>query len=387
MDKILLVKYGEIALKGLNRPLFERKLINNIKRKIIDIGGIKVTKSQGRIYIEPESKEYDFLKSVEKIKKVFGIISVSVVYKLKSDFNIIKESAVNIMKEKCNQNMTFKVETKRGDKSFEKNSMMVSREVGEYILENINFLKVDVIKPEIKLYIEIREETYIYTESTNAYGGLPVGTNGKGLLLLSGGIDSPVSGWMMAKRGMEIDAIHFYSYPYTSERSKDKVIDLAKILADYTISINLHIIPFTEIQEKINEKFPKDYNTIIMRRVMINISEKVAMETNSEALITGESMGQVASQTIKSLIATDEVSNIPIFRPLIGMDKIEVINFAKRIGTYETSILPYEDCCTVFVAKHPKTKPKLEDIHMMEAKVDMTDMINDAVNNKESIRF
>ncbi|NJD03030.1 MAG: tRNA 4-thiouridine(8) synthase ThiI [Ruminiclostridium sp.] len=283
--------------------------------------------------------------------------------------------------------LTFKVETKRGDKRFPLQSPEINAQLGEYILDNIPGLKVDVHNPSFTLYVEVRESTYIYSVIIPSNGGLPVGTNGKAILLLSGGIDSPVAGWMMAKRGVEIEAVHFYSYPYTSERAKDKVIELGKILARYCNRINLHIVPFTEIQLEINEKCPQDQITIVMRRAMMVISEMIAVKTGAQALITGESMGQVASQTIQSLAVTNAAVKMPVFRPLIGMDKNEVIEIARKIDTFETSILPYEDCCTVFVAKHPKTRPRLEEIEKHEAGLQLTGLIEKAVDNTEVIQL
>lgn len=389
MKNVILVRYGEIILKGLNRPVFEEKLINNIKKNIRDLGKVSIIRSQARIYIEPENDDYDFTAAMEKLVKVFGIVSVSPVWKIESDFEKIKEHSLVMIKEILSKRdyKTFKVETKRGNKRFPMESPEISRELGAYILDNISTLKVDVNNPEFTFYVEVRESTYIYSEKIPANGGMPLGTNGKAVLLLSGGIDSPVAGWMMAKRGVEIEAVHFYSYPYTSERAKEKVLDLAKILSGYCYQLNVHVVPFTDIQLEINEKCPEEQLTIIMRRVMMIISERIANKVGALALITGESMGQVASQTIQSLAVTNAVVDMPVFRPLIGMDKNEVIDIARRIGTFETSILPYEDCCTVFVAKHPKTRPQLEKIIMAESKLDIEDMINKAIENTEVIRI
>lgn len=396
MKKVILVRYGEIILKGLNRPVFEDKLIHNIKKSLNGLGKINVSRSQARIYIEPASEDYDFEAAIERLVKVFGIVSVSLVFKINSDIEGIKQHALEITMKIVDEGrysilssgeITFKVETKRGNKKFPMQSPEISSELGAYILNNIPGLKVDVHNPSFTIYIEVREYTYIYSEIIPSNGGLPTGTNGKALLLLSGGIDSPVAGWMMAKRGVEIDAVHFYSYPYTSERAKDKVVQLTKLLALYCSKINLYVVPFTEIQLEINEKCPQDQITIIMRRAMMLISEKIALKTGSEALITGESMGQVASQTIQSLAVTNAAVKMPVFRPLIGMDKNEVIDIARKINTFETSILPYEDCCTVFVAKHPKTKPRLEEIQRYEADLQLSDLINNAVENIEIIRI
>jgi thiamine biosynthesis protein ThiI len=388
MKKIILVRYGEIILKGLNRPIFEEKLMSNIKRNLYGLGKIDVIRSQGRIYIEPQEEGYEFDSAMERVRNVFGVVSVSPVWKIRTDFEEIKANSLIFVNEllERKQHSTFKVETKRGNKKFPMESPEICRELGAHILENIPSLKVDVNNPSFILFVEVREYTYIYSEIINAHGGLPLGTNGKAALLLSGGIDSPVAGWMMAKRGVEIEAVHFYSYPYTSERAKEKVIELSRILAGYCFQINLHIVPFTEIQLEINEKCPHDQNTIIMRRVMMMISERIAQSTGALSLITGESMGQVASQTMHSLAVTNAVVSMPVFRPLIGMDKNEVIEIARKIGTFETSILPYEDCCTVFVAKHPKTRPQLDKIIQSESVLDLEELIDRAVNGTEVMK-
>lgn len=387
MKKVILVRYGEILLKGLNRPVFEDRLIKNIKRKLYGLGKISVRKSQSRIYIEADDSEYDFDSAIDRLKKVFGIVSLSVVIKVKTDFDIIKKRVLDLVDEVKTRDKlkTFKVETKRGNKRFPMKSQEISCEIGAAILEKNSDISVDVNNPDFVVYLEVREETYIYTEKIDASCGMPTGTNGKAMLLLSGGIDSPVAGYCIAKRGVEIQAIHFYSYPYTSERAKDKVIELAKIVSDYCYGIKLHIVPFTDIQLEINEKCPSGEMTIIMRRVMMRIAEKVARKEGAMALITGESIGQVASQTMDGLYVTDDAVNMPVFRPLIGMDKNEVIEIARKIDTFETSILPYEDCCTVFVAKHPNTKPKLEKIKKFEQALDIDELIDKAIENIEVI--
>ncbi len=387
MNKIILVRYGEIILKGLNRPVFEDKLIGNIKNAIFKFGKARVIKSQGRIYIEPQEENYDFDSVLTKVAKVFGVVSVSPVWKVETDYEIIKDTSLKMASKLVEEKgyKTFKVETKRGNKRFPMQSPEISADVGGFILENIPKLSVDVKNPDFILYLEVRESTYIYSEMLKAQGGMPLGSNGKAMLLLSGGIDSPVAGWMMGKRGVEIEAVHFYSYPYTSERAKQKVIDLAQIMAQYCGKIRLHVVPFTEIQLKINDNCPEEQLTIIMRRLMMKIAEQIAVKVNAMALITGESMGQVASQTMHGLYCTDAAVNMPVFRPLIGMDKVEVVDIARRIETFDTSVLPYEDCCTVFVAKHPQTKPKLEKILTSESVVDFEPLINAAVENTEVI--
>lgn len=389
LKKIILVRYGEIALKGLNKPFFETELIRNIKKTLYGLGVISVSKSQSRIFIEPENDHaYDFNRALNLLSKIFGIVSVSPAYKIDSDFQNIIETTIMVVKEMMNPtHKTFKVHAKRGDKKFPLDSPQINMEIGGVILENFSQLNVDVHNPDFILYIEVREFTYIYSEIISAQGGMPIGTNGKAMLLLSGGIDSPVAGWMMAKRGVKLDAIHFYSYPYTSERSKEKVIDLAKILKTYCYNINLHIVPFTEIQLKLNDTCPKDLMTILMRRYMMTISETIALKNKCKALITGESLGQVASQTMESIAVTNSSVQIPVLRPLIGLDKTEVVDISRKIGTFETSILPYEDCCTVFVPKHPKTKPVLSEIIEIENKIDIKDLINYAINKIEIIKL
>ncbi len=390
MKKVILVRYGEIILKGLNRPVFEEKLMNNIKKTLYGMGKVNIIRSQARIYIEPVFDDFDFDMSIAKLLKVFGIVSVSPVWKIETDFDSIKSHSLDMAKQLCNKlqnkdGISFKVETKRGNKRFPMESPEICATLGEHLLDNIPGLRVDVHNPDFTVFVEVRESTYIYSEIFPSNGGLPVGTNGKAMLLLSGGIDSPVAGWMLAKRGVEIEAVHFYSYPYTSERAKEKVITLAKILAGYCYRIRLHVIPFTDIQLKINDNCPSEYITIIMRRAMMRISEIIARKNGAEALITGESMGQVASQTMQGLAVTNAVVTMPVFRPLIGMDKNEVIEIARKIDTFETSILPYEDCCTVFVAKHPKTRPRLDEVERLEAAYTLGDLIDKAVENEEII--
>ncbi len=395
MKKVILIRYGEIILKGLNRPLFEDKLVKNIRRAVYGLGEVDILNSQGRIFIEPMDDSFDFEAAVSKVIRVFGIVSVSIVLKIESDFEEIKKHCLILAKEKIHnlpniredsqRVVTFKVEAKRGDKKFPMKSPEICSKVGAYLLDNLPALKVDVHNPDFIVYIEVRDNTFVYCDIIQSYGGLPIGTSGKAMLLLSGGIDSPVAGWMMAKRGMEIEAVHFYSYPYTSERAKEKVISLAKIMSEYCYRIKLHIVPFTQIQLEINDKAPYEQITIIMRRAMMKIAEMIAQKNRCHALITGESLGQVASQTVQGLAVSNAAVQMPVFRPLIGMDKNEVIEIARKIGTFETSILPYEDCCTVFVAKHPKTKPRLSEILYIEAGLKLDDLIEKAINDMEII--
>ncbi len=389
MKTVILVRYEEIFLKGLNRPLFENKLIKNMKQALYGLGQIKIIKAQSRIYVEPDNENYPLDEAINRLTKVFGISSVSPVWKLQTNKDTIYEKSIEMVKgilKKCNYK-TFKVATKRGDKKFPLNSMEVSKELGAILLQNIPELKVDVINPDFVLHVEIREFSYVYSEIVPGVKGLPVGSNGLATLLISGGIDSPVAGWMIAKRGVKLEAVHFYSYPYTSERAKDKVIELIKIISEYNLGIKLHIIPFTDIQMAINQSCPHDYITIIMRRFMMKIAERIALKSGSLGLVTGEAIGQVASQTMESLLVTNSAVSLPVYRPCIGMDKSEIIDISRRIETFETSILPYEDCCTVFVAKHPVTKPQLEKTIELESVLDIEELIQKAIDGSEIMEF
>ncbi|ABP67344.2 thiamine biosynthesis/tRNA modification protein ThiI [Caldicellulosiruptor saccharolyticus DSM 8903] len=387
--KAILIRYGELALKGLNRPFFEEKLVRNIRRKLKDlknVENISITKEQGRIFIENLS-ENDFYFAIEKLKKVFGLVGFTICEVVEKQVEAIKSAALNIaLNEIQKGKKTFKVETKRADKTFELRSPELSRLIGAHILKNLADkygLKVDVHNPDFEVNIEIRDKAYVYSSEEKGIGGMPLGTGGKAHLLLSGGIDSPVAGFMIAKRGVEIEAVHFYSFPYTGEKAKEKVIDLCRVLAQFTDRLKLYIVPFTEIQTTIYEKCNERYLTIIMRRFMMKIAERIAKKNGGLALVTGESIGQVASQTIESIICTNAAVSMPVLRPLIGMDKEEIIRIAKNIGTYDISILPYEDCCTVFVPKHPKTKPKLEEVIKEEEKLDVSSLIENAISNTE----
>ena len=377
-----LIKYAEIAIKGKNRGLFEEALVKQIKyalKKSVPAesleqeglaGFFEVTKASGRIYIEC-LKEFDLDEVVGNLRCVFGITGICPVRHVADEgFDKLSEEVIRFVDEVYpDKHKTFKVNARRARKDYPLNSQEINMELGGRILDRFPELKVDVHTPEIWLNIEIRERIYIYSETIPGPGGMPVGTNGKGMLLLSGGIDSPVAGYMIAKRGVKIDAVYFHAPPYTSERAKQKVIDLAKIVAKYSGPIYLHVINFTDIQMEIYEKCPKDELTIIMRRYMMRIAEDLAKQSECLGLITGESIGQVASQTMQSLNCTNEVCTLPVYRPLIGFDKQEIIERSEQIGTYETSILPYEDCCTIFVAKHPVTKPNLNIIKRSEKRL------------------
>lgn len=384
-----LIKYAEIAIKGKNRYLFEDALVKQMRLALEPVeGDFRVIKEQGRVYVLcPE--EYDFDEAVEALQRVFGIVGISpvVIYE-DQGFEQMGKDVVSYMKARYPEfSGTFKVYTRRARKSYPINSMEVSASLGGLILDAFPEASVDVHNPQLTLSVEIREKIYVYSETIPGSGGMPVGTNGKAMLLLSGGIDSPVAGYMVAKRGVGLDAVYFHAPPYTSERAKQKVVDLAKKVAAYTGPIRLHVVNFTDIQLSIYDKCPHDELTIIMRRYMMRIAETLAKKCGCLGLITGESIGQVASQTMQSLLVTNEVCTLPVYRPLIGFDKQEIVEISEKIDTFETSILPYEDCCTIFVAKHPVTKPKLdviqrseqrlsEDIdHLVEAALETTEII------------
>jgi len=389
MEKVILARYEEIFLKGLNKNVFENRLISNIKKKLGDLADFNVWKSQSRIYIEPRDGGFDMEEAIIRLKKVFGIASVSPAAKVPSDYDRIKEASLEVVRDLVEKYhySTFKVEAKRGDKSFPMNSPQICADIGAHLLRNFPVLRVNVHDPDFILYIEVRENTYLYSRIIPGAKGLPTGTGGKATLLLSGGIDSPAAGWMIAKRGVEIEAVYFHSYPYTSDRAKDKVIKLAEKIAEWSLGVTLHVVPFTEIQLEINEKCPHEYLTIIMRRYMMKIAERIAEKNGSLALVTGEAIGQVASQTMESMFVTNHAVTLPVYRPLIGMDKNEVIEIAKKIDTYETSILPYEDCCTVFVAKHPVTKPSLNKTLEYEKVLDEERLIEKALRETETLKI
>lgn len=384
-----LIKYGEIGIKGKNRYIFEDALMRQIRFALKDVDGIfNVHKAQGRVYVDCDG-EFDYDETVAGLKRVFGIVGICpVIHVEDKGFDELKKVVVNYMDEMYpDKNTTFKVEARRGKKSYPKNSMEINCEIGEAILEAFPQIKVDVHKPAIKLNIEVREEIYIYSEIIPGPGGMPVGTNGKAMLLLSGGIDSPVAGYMISKRGVGLEATYFHAPPYTSERAKQKVIDLAKLVSKYSGPIKLNIVNFTDIQLYIYDKCPHDELTIIMRRYMMKIAEHFAKESGCLGLITGESIGQVASQTMQSLMATNDVCSLPVYRPVIGFDKQEIVDIAEKIDTYETSILPFEDCCTIFVAKHPVTKPNLNIIRRSEENLaeKIDELFEQAIQTVETI--
>ena len=390
---ILIVRAGEVALKGMNKPYFERMLVDRIKanlKKISEVGkdkDIDIYRHEGLIYVKAD-KALDIDEIIHETGKVFGGAADSKAVEAESDLDAIGAEAVRYMKALIEERgvKTFKVEAKRADKNFPVKSPEIGRIIGAKVLVGCKVLKVDVHDPDVLLKVDVRHDvSYIYDSKVNGLGGLPLGTNGKGMTLLSGGIDSPVATWMMAKRGMMIEAVHYHSYPYTSERAREKVIELAQIVSQYTGRFKMHVINLLPIQEEIVKNCPEEETTIHVRRFMMRIAEKLAKEAECQALITGEDLGQVASQTAEALVVTDSVVSMPVFRPLIGMDKSEIMDRAQEIGTYEKSIEPYEDCCTVFLPKHPATKPRLEKILESESRLDIEALVNNAIVSQEIV--
>lgn len=383
MKEIILIKYGEIILKGLNRHIFEDKLVGNIKKAVGD--SAHVYKSLATIYAEPrEGADIDEL--IAKIRNVFGIVSIARAAVCEKELSDICAAAAEYLKDELSHVKTFKVETKRADKKYPLKSPQISAEVGGALLDAFKNLSVDVKNPDLIVNVEVRESAaYVYGGRIRGRGGMPTGTAGKAMLLLSGGIDSPVAGYMIAKRGATLEGIHFFSHPFTSELAKQKVLDLARELKGFTGSLRVHIVPFTQPQLQMREKCPAEHLTLIMRRMMMMIASEIAKKQGALCLVTGESLGQVASQTMEALAVTDDAASLPCFRPVIGMDKEDIVAIARDIGTFETSILPYEDCCTIFVPKHPTTRPKLEKILASEALLDVETLVRDAVEGTEVV--
>lgn len=384
MEAVMLVRYAEIHLKGLNRPYFERSLMKRISLALRPLP-VKVVREQGRVFVFGIPQE-SMDEAAQKLTRVFGIHSVSPALAVEKDWEQIVDATKTLVARRITglAQASFKVIARRADKRFAMRSQDICRTLGGLLLEAFDSLRVDVHEPDFYVGVEIRQEqAFVFAEEILGAGGMPVGTNGHAMLLISGGIDSPVAGHMVAKRGVRISAVHFYSYPYTSERAREKVVELTRILASYAGEVGLYLVPFTEIQLAIYEKCPKSETTVLMRRLMMQIAERIALSCGAQALITGESIGQVASQTIESLTVTNDAVQMPVFRPLIGFDKEEIVTRAKAMGSFETSILPFEDCCTVFVPQHPVTRPKLEDIRQSEARLDFTQMIETAIANTE----
>lgn len=388
-QNIFIVRCGEVALKGMNKPYFERMLVDRIKHNVKEFDGVDVRRHEGLIFVRAD-KKHDKDKLIRQISKVFGVASISPAVEAPSDLDAIGEEAVKYMLELIESKgvKTFKVEAKRADKNFPVKSPEIGRIIGAKVLIGCKVLKVDVHNPDVHLFVDVRhDKSYIYQQKIAGFGGLPLGTNGKGMVLLSGGIDSPVAAWMMAKRGMVIEAVHFHSYPYTSQRAQEKVEELARIVASYCGNFKMHVINLLPIQEQIVQNCPEEETTILVRRFMMRIAEKIAEKNRAMMLITGENLGQVASQTAEALVVTDNCVKMPVMRPLIAMDKIDIMDKAEEIGTFETSIQPYEDCCTVFLPKHPTTKPKLARIEESESKLDVEALVSAAVDSAEVVQI
>ena len=386
MNDILLLKQGEIVLKGLNRRVFEDKLVANVRRRMAHIGKFKIYAAQSTVYVEPLEEAADMDAAFEAAKQIFGFVAVVRAAASDKDPDAIFETAKKYLAEDFLRARSFKVETKRSDKAYPLTSIQVSQTVGGLLSDAFPDVAVDVHEPELTVNIEIRETAaYVHSVPALGAGGMPVGSCGSAVSMLSGGIDSPVSTWMTAKRGVHIIPVHFFSFPYTSELAKQKVIDLARILAPWCGRMKLEIVPFTHIQEEIRDKCPEEYFTVIMRRFMTRICERIALRDNCGAIVTGESLGQVASQTMQAMAVTQEPVSIPVLRPLVCMDKREIIEIARKIGTFETSILPYEDCCTVFTPRHPRTKPRLEDVVEAERPLDIDGLVAEALAHIESV--
>lgn len=380
VKEILLCKYGEIVLKGANRKYFEDTLCKTLRFRAKHFGRFLITRSQSTIVIEPQDEAADLDGMFDSARKVFGIVGVSRCAVCEKNMDSIRAVVREYVPQFLEGKATFKVEAKRSDKRFPLDSMQICAEIGGEILSAMPRLRVNVRDPEVVVRVEIREfAAYVHAGQFSAAGGLPVGTNGRAMLLLSGGIDSPVAGYMIAKRGVEIEAVHFESFPYTSERAREKVFDLARIMAQYTGSINLHVVSLTHIQELLVKNCEEDYFTLILRRYMMTIADRLAHSLGCGGLVTGESLGQVASQTMQALGVTDPATSLPVFRPCIGLDKEEIIRIARKIGTFETSIQPYEDCCTVFTPKHPKTRPELDKVLEQQARLDFEGLVEEAI--------
>ena len=380
MQDIILVKLGEIILKGLNRRSFEQKLMANMRRKIAPYGNFSVYCLQSTVYVEAKDEEADVGAAFEALKKVFGIITLTRAAACEKDKDAITALAKEYLKEDLEKAASFKVESKRSDKSFPLTSIELSQYVGGELSEAFPDIKVEMHDPELTVFIEVRDKAaYVHSSPVKGAGGMPVGSNGKAVSLLSGGIDSPVSTYMIAKRGVKVIPVHFFSFPYTSEAAKEKVIELAHILEDYCGKLTVEIVPFTRIQEEIREKCPEEYFTLIMRRFMMRIAERIANNYGAKAIVTGENLGQVASQTMEAMASTQSVISMPVLQPLIGMDKEEIIALARKLGTFDTSVLPYEDCCTVFTPRHPRTHPNIEDVEKAESALDVEALVEEAL--------
>ena len=385
MKEIILCKYGELALKGQNKSTFESMMMKSIRRRLKKFGDIKITKAQSTVYVQPLEDSIDVDEVVDRLSRIFGIIKLCRCGVLEKSMESILNDSIEYIREDMERARTFKVDAKRSDKKFPHKSPEICTELGAKILTVFPHLTVDVHNPDVTVTVEVREENaFVHAGKLEGAGGIPVGSSGKALLLLSGGIDSPVAGYMMAKRGAVIDAVHFEAPPYTSERAKMKVEKLAKLMTAYCGDIRFHCVPFTKIQETLRDNCPEEYFTILMRRLMMEIAQRIAEKESAQALVTGESLGQVASQTMFAMVCTDAACRMPVFRPCIGLDKTEIIDIARKIDTFETSILPYEDCCTVFTPKHPKTRPELGAVETAQSRVDWEPYITQALADTSS---
>ena len=387
MNDIILLKLGEIVLKGLNRRSFEQKLTANVRRRLAPIGKFRVYCLQSIIYVEGEDGA-DMDTAFEALKKVFGVISLTRAAACEKDKDAIAKLAIEYLREDMLRAKSFKVETRRSDKAFPMTSIELSQYVGNALSDAYEDIEVDVHDPELVVHIEVRDlAAYVHAMPVHGAGGLPVGCSGTAVTLLSGGIDSPVSTYMIAKRGVHLIPVHFFSFPYTSQQAKDKVIELGRLLTEYCGKMTMEVVPFTHIQEEIRDKCPEEYFTLIMRRFMMRIAEQIAQRSNAKAIVTGENLGQVASQTMEAMASTQAVMTLPILQPLIGMDKEEIVERARQIGTFETSILPYEDCCTVFTPHHPRTRPKISEVERAESKLDIDALVAEAIEGIERIEL
>ncbi len=388
MKEVLLLKYGELILKGANRAYFENMMLRDLRRRVAEYGRFEISKSQSTVFVEPADESADIDGALEACKKIFGIVSICRAAACEKSMDAIISTVKEYIPPFLEGYRTFKADARRSDKRFPMTSPKIACEVGAAVLESVPRIKVDVNSPEIVVMIEVRDTyAYIHAGKIPGAGGMPAGSSGRGLLLLSGGIDSPVAGYMMAKRGVEIEALHFESFPYTSERAREKVFELARILSEYTSGIKVHVISLTKIQEELKRHCEEDYFTLLLRRYMMVLAEMTANRFNCRALITGESLGQVASQTMQAIAVTNEAVKIPVFRPAIGMDKEEIVQVARKIGTFETSILPFEDCCTVFTPKHPRTRPELEKVLAEENKLDFNALVNEAFDSLYTVKI
>ncbi len=387
MNDMILLKQGEIVLKGLNKRSFEQKLLSNIRKRLNGLGNFDVYSVQSTVYVEPQDDGADVDEAFERLRKVFGVVALSRAAACEKDKDAIVACAKGYLAEQMRGARSFKVETKRSDKAFPMTSIQVSQYVGGELSEAFPDVEVDVHEPELTVHVEIRDyAAYVHAQPTPGAGGMPVGSNGRAVTLLSGGIDSPVSTYMIAKRGVKLIPVHFFSFPYTSELAKQKVLDLATLLTAYCGDMKVEIVPFTHIQEEIRAKCPEEYFTLVMRRFMMRIAARIAYRNGCKAIVTGENLGQVASQTMEAMACTQAVTDLPVLQPLIGMDKEEIVTVARRIGTFDTSILPYEDCCTVFTPRHPKTKPSVAELVEIEKALDVEGLVNEAVAGTERVR-